>query len=109
MVTGAAAAFLAGTVATIGMQVWWWLELFQPPELAPTSNATVNVGTGYWTLVVGAVLAVGAAALSWRQRREVAEPVPAPAPDATSAEATPVGVRRLPDAPPDGPPGPQGS
>jgi hypothetical protein len=109
-VAGFGAAFLAGAVAMIGMQVLWWMELFAPPAFAPASDITTTAGPGFWMLVVGVALAVGAAVLSWRQRRpetepvEPVEPAAADTPAAAPAGEPVVSVRRLPDAPPDDPP-----
>lgn len=94
-----AATFLAGTVATIGAQELWWLDILDIPEsTGGETQATVSVGPGYWMLVLSAALAVAAAVPAWRQNR--------PAPERVEPDTPTLGfpaVRRLPDVPPDDP------
>jgi hypothetical protein len=90
-----AATFLAATVAAIGVQELWWLDIFQPQLDTPGAGSSVTVGPGYWTLVVGVALAVLAAVLAWRQNR----PEPARTEPDTPRLGIPV-VVRLPDEPP---------
>jgi hypothetical protein len=87
-----AAAFLAGTVATIGMQVLGWMDAFTIPD----NPDQVTVGPGFWTLVVGVGLAIAAAVTTWRQ----AGPEPARVEPDTPRLGIPVVVQRLPDEPP---------
>lgn len=92
-----AATFLAGTVATIGVQELWWLDVFRAEVGAGGDDtSSVTLGPGYWTLVVGVALAIFAAVLAWRQSRR--EPLRVE-PD-TPRLGIPVVVRRLPDEPP---------
>jgi hypothetical protein len=99
-----AAAFLAATVATIGVQELRWLDTFRLPGNAPPDvqeGSAVTVGAGFWTLVIGVGLAIVAAVTAWRQVQP--EP-PRIEPDTPRLEI-PVVVRRLPDGSPDEPPG----
>ncbi len=86
------AAFLAGTVATIGMQVLGWLDAFKLPD----NPDQLTVGPGFWTLVVGVGLAIAAAVTAWRQ----AGAEPARVEPDTPRLGIPVVVQRLPDEPP---------
>lgn len=103
VVTVAAAAFLTAVVGVVSLQALWWLNLFEPDILdergvVPTVVES-GVGAGVWTLVVGAVLALAATVLTWRQPR----PDPEREEPETPRLGTPI-VMRLPDEPPAQPP-----
>jgi hypothetical protein len=74
--TAAGAAFLAGTVWTVGLQGAAFAESFRPIGSAPGSGlltTTSGFGAGFWIEVAGATLAVAAAVLiasPWRGPRE---------------------------------------
>jgi hypothetical protein len=96
------ATFLAGTVATIGAQELWWLDIFGPPENAPPDpsiDTSVTVGPGFWTLAAGAGLAIVAAVTAWR--RQARPEAVREEPDTPRLGIPVVVVTRLPDAPPD--------
>lgn len=67
----AGAAFAAGTTVTVAMQVSSWFDSFRPFGTLATgpSSTDLGVGFGFWLVVVGAVVAVGAAAFAWRSPR----------------------------------------
>ncbi|HEV2777771.1 MAG TPA: hypothetical protein VGX25_00065 [Actinophytocola sp.] len=95
--TALGAAFLAGTVCTIGMQVLGWVggarevERTAPVDLSIDSSA----GAGLWILVTAAVLAIAGAVLG----RQAPVPVGTREEPDTPVLGVPV-VIRLPDEPP---------
>jgi hypothetical protein len=81
----AAAAFLAGAVATVGVQELAWKVNFRPTGITtsiPDLGIDLAVGRGFWLLVGAAVLAAVAALVAVRQ-----------------ADATPESEREEPETP----------
>ena len=75
VVAVAGAAFVAGTVSTVALQVISWFDSFRPTGLlatAPNTSADVSVGFGLWLLVGAAAGAVVAAVFAWVAPRDVA-------------------------------------
>lgn len=101
LTTVVAATFLAAVVSMIVPQAMRWQEMFQPPPDLDQQGieSTVGLGPAYWTLIAGAVLAIAAAVVAWRQPRVEPERVE----PETPPMGIPVGVHRLPDEPQDQP------
>ncbi|MEU3269602.1 hypothetical protein ABZ639_02085 [Saccharomonospora sp. NPDC006951] len=73
-----AAAFLAGTVWTVGMQAASWVDTFRPTgDAAGDSDVGVDAGlsAGMWLLIAAAVLALAGAALALLPSGKRVEPV----------------------------------
>lgn len=100
VVAVAGAAFVAGTVLTVGLQVISWFDSFRPTGVLATGQDTsteVSVGFGFWLLVVAAAAAIVAAILAWVAPRPETAPETPENPD-PSGYATPV-VAQLPENP----------
>ena len=81
----AASVFLAGLVIALGMFELAWDRLGSSSLFAGLGT---GVGTGYWTLLAGAAVGVGAAVLAYRMAPPDTEPIP-PEQAAWSAEPEP--------------------
>jgi hypothetical protein len=95
------AAFLAGTVWTIGMQELAWREAFGSRLAISDTDNAVSVTVGYWLLVIAAVVALASPVFAWlpARARSAREEPQTPA----FGVPVPVVVHRLPDAPADKP------
>lgn len=77
------AAFLAGTVWTIGMQVLAWADSFRPTGAAagnPDFSAGTTLSVGFWLLIAATVLAIAGAVLAWLPLRGGGQAVVVPPP-----------------------------
>lgn len=103
LLAAAGAAFLAGTTWTVGMQELNWLELFGPrfSSVRADPGTGTSIGTGFWLLLVGTVIALGSVVLSWVPARAQHDRIEPETP--RFGIPTAAVVHRLPDVPPEEP------
>ena len=109
----AGTAFLAGTTWTIGMQELSWLGFFGPNgafSLGPRYDVSATINVGFWLLITATAAAIAGGVFAFLPLRRRVRPRGEPDTPPLGIPGLPglAVVHRLPDEPPDEPPGERG-